>query len=177
MAGLDFVINSFDEFIRTYNIPTYHTQKKNVNRPVFRLTIGTTRTFDSLLDSIEKSEVDLDSNADLYEPICRYCDEKNISETTLYKKGNFDKSVLTRIRGMRNTNYVPQKNILIRICLVLELDHNQTQELLYMVGYSLANDVKADKIISYAINKKVYDIIEIDDAIYKKTGKYYLSSK
>ena len=32
-------------------------------------------------------------------------------------------------------------------------------------------------IISYAINEKYYDITNIDDAIFRTTGKYYLQPK
>lgn len=177
MAILDFIINNSDQFLSSYSIPEFTDTKNHSILPHIPSIWGALPKYDGLINSLKEHHIELGSNADLYEPICKYCKEKSIDETMLYKKGNFDKSVLTRIRGMRNTNYIPQKNILIRICLVLELNHMQTQELLFLVGYSLSNDIIADKIISFAIEQKIYDIIEIDYAIYKITGKYYLSSK
>ena len=35
----------------------------------------------------------------------------------------------------------------------------------------------ADKIVSFAITEKYYDITNIDDAIFRTTGKYYLQPK
>ena len=108
-----------------------------------------------------------------------YCREKRIDEAELYKQGNFNRSVLTDIRNMKHDTkgYLPKKDILLRICLVLHLNHDETLEILNLAGYTLSDEYPADKIVSYAITEKYYDITNIDDAIFRTTGKYYLQPK
>lgn len=176
MHRLTHAIQNFAKFLLVYSIP-----KISSGYVGYKGVKNTSLTFglicNPILDALQKDDISLEKNVDLYEPISYYCREKGIEEATLYKEGNFDKSVLTKIRNMRNSQYLPQKNILIRICLVLRLNHDQTLEMLDFAGYTLAEEIPADKIISFAIQKGFYDWTEIDDAIHQKTGRYYLATK
>ena len=45
-----------------------------------------------------------------------------------------------------------------------------------IAGYSLSDDIIADKIVSYCISKRYYDVYDIENLILEKTGGVYLYS-
>lgn len=51
--------------------------------------------------------------------------------------------------------------------IALELDLQETEALLKTVGFSLSHSNTFDMIIEFYIQKKVYDIFEINSALYK----------
>ena len=110
-----------------------------------------------------------------YDYLVAYMDEKDIdNEAELYKKAEVNRATYSKIRSMRKTNYRPSKPTVIKLCLALELDEEQTQEMLHTVGYGMSNSSLVDKIIMFFIKHKIYDIFEIDDAIHDKTNQKYL---
>ena len=128
-------------------------------------------------DKIEKElEEELKKREpNFYDYLVAYMDEKDIdNEAELYKKAEVNRATYSKIRSMRKTNYRPSKPTVIKLCLALELDEEQTQEMLHTVGYGMSNSSLVDKIIMFFIKHKIYDIFEIDDAIHDKTNQKYL---
>ena len=177
MDPLTHILNDPDSFIKSYKIPEISSQfiRRFLTQETY-ITEGF--SYNPILASFKAAHKELPINVDLYEPILYYCNKKGIDESELYKQGNFSRSVLTDIRNMKYTpGYLPRKDILLRICLVLQLNHDETLEILNLAGYTLSEEYPADMIISYAITEKYYDITNIDDAIFRTTGKYYLQPK
>ena len=177
MDPLTHILNDPDSFIKSYKIPEISSQF--IRR---FLTQGTYITegfsYNPILASFKAAHKELPINVDLYKPILYYCNKKGIDESELYKQGNFNRSVLTDIRNMKYTKgYLPKKDILLRICLVLKLTHDETLELLNIAGHPLIQGYLPDMIVSHAITEKYYDITNIDDAILQLCGKYYLQPK
>lgn len=113
---------------------------------------------------------------DLYPSIIKYCEEKDIAEKELYKKAHVSKTVFSKIRSMKDTGYKPSKSTILCLCLALELNNKETEEMLNIAGYSLSGDIIADKIVSYCISKRYYDVYDIENLILEKTGGVYLYS-
>ena len=116
------------------------------------------------------------TSCDLYPSIIKYCEEKDIAENELYKKAHVSKTVFSKIRSMKNTGYKPSKSTILCLCLALELNNKETEEMLNIAGYSLSDDIIADKIVSYCISKRYYDVYDIENLILEKTGGVYLYS-
>ncbi len=57
--------------------------------------------------------------------------------------------------------YHPKKYICVIICLVLKLDLEQTQDMLMRAGYSLSVSRKADVVVRYCIENKIYDVFTV----------------
>lgn len=117
-----------------------------------------------------------DTSCDLYPSIIKYCEEKDIAENELYKKAHVSKTVFSKIRSMKDTGYKPSKSTILCLCLALELNNIETEAMLNIAGYSLSNDIIADKIVSYCISKRYYDVYDIENLILEKTGRAYLYS-
>ena len=113
---------------------------------------------------------------DLYPSIIKYCEEKDIAENELYKKAHVSKTVFSKIRSMKDTGYKPSKSTILCLCLALELNASESDAMLNIAGYSLSNDIIADKIVSYCISRQYYDVYDIENLILEKTGGAYLYS-
>ena len=175
MNKLACILHNFDRFLETYKIPRISS---NYSKKFTNNTFVMGVVCNPLLNLLKAVHKTFNNNVDLYEPIMYYCREKSIDEAELYKQGNFNRSVLTDIRNMKHTKgYLPKKDILLRICLVLQLTHDETLEILNLAGYTLSEGYPPDMIISFSITQKYYDITNIDDAIFRTTGKYYLQPK
>lgn len=110
-----------------------------------------------------------------YDYLIYYMDQKHFDkEADLYRKAEISRAVFSKIRSMRETDHRPSKATVIKLCLALELDEEQTQEMLHTVGYGMSNSSLVDKIIMFFIKHKIYDIFEIDEAIHDKTNQNYL---
>ena len=114
-----------------------------------------------------------DNRSKFYEEICKYCDSKKISETDLYNRAKISRAVFSNIRSMGQKKYLPSKSTAIRICLALELNLDQSQKLLEIIGYHLSNNLIVDKVIAWCMENNFYDIDDIDDAIRAQTGKHF----
>ena len=107
----------------------------------------------------------------LYDYIIMYCKLKHFEkESDLYKKACVNAKTFAKIRNSET----PSKLTLLRICLGLELNLKQTQEMLNVAGYSLSNNNIFDKIIAFCLDKGVVNIDRVEDYIYEMTGQTYL---
>ena len=92
-----------------------------------------------------------------------FIDESGRKDSEIYKKVDIDRKLFSKIRC--NNNYIPSKNIIIKLCLALELERKDFNKLLNSAGYSLSNN-KFDQIVSYCLENNVYDLNQVNDYLY-----------
>ena len=97
-----------------------------------------------------------------------YIDKSGYKDSEIYKKGDIDRKLFSKIRC--NSNYIPKKNTVIKLCLSLSLDKNRFNNLLSSAGYSLSKNNNFDLVISYCIENDIYDINIINDYLYTYAG-------
>lgn len=92
-----------------------------------------------------------------------FIDESGHKDSEIYKKVDIDRKLFSKIRC--DSDYIPRRNVIIKLCLALELERNDFNKLLNSAGYSLSNN-KFDKIVSYCIDNNVYDLSQVNDYLY-----------
>ena len=96
-----------------------------------------------------------------------FIDEKGFKDSEVYKKVDIDRKLFSKIRC--NENYIPRKNVIIKLCLALELTKNEFNKLLNSAGYSLSNSI-FDLVISYCLENNIYDLNIINNYLYTYTN-------
>jgi len=98
------------------------------------------------------------------ESLFRLIDERELNDVQVYKKANIDRKLFSKIKS--NTDYQPSKMTAIAFSISLELNLDQTKDLLNKAGYSLSPSSKFDKIIQYFIEDENYDLYEINQVLF-----------
>ena len=125
------------------------------------------------LENINLEDIEDDRDA-FYRKVIEYCNIKELDEVYIYKTAGLNRSIFSKIRNMAKNGYIPSKVTVICICLAFRLNLSETQEMLSLVGYSLSDRLIVDKIIGWCIVHNQFDLVEIANLLYAKTGNAYL---
>lgn len=99
----------------------------------------------------------------LKEVLFNFIDEKDTGDSEIYKKAGIDRRHFSKIRS--NPDYQVGKNTVIALALALELNKKETDKLLSSAGYSLSESDIYDLVIQFCLEKKVYNIHDVNQAL------------
>jgi hypothetical protein len=99
----------------------------------------------------------------LQEVLFGFIDQKGLSDPDIYKKAGIDRKHFSKIRS--NPNYHPGKNTIIALAIALELNKKETDKLLSSAGYTLSESDTYDLVIQFCLEKKIYNILDINEAL------------
>lgn len=113
------------------------------------------RSLNDLIDELDET---------FTESLLRLIDLKGYTDPYIYKKANIDRKLFSKIRS--NDKYQPSKPTALALALALELSLDETKDLLARAGYTLSPSLKSDLIIQYCIEKRMYDLFEINQILF-----------
>ncbi len=90
--------------------------------------------------------------------------ERDGKDSEVYKRAEVSKQLFSKI--LNNPDYQPTKSTVIQLALGLQLDLPQTQKLLEKAGYALTRSSKTDLVVKYYIERKIYNVTFINEALY-----------
>ena len=104
-------------------------------------------------------------DAGFSETLLHLIDKSGKKDSEVYNKANVSRQHFSKIRN--NPDYKPTKATAIAFAIALELNMEQTQDLIGRAGYALTTSSKFDLIIMYFIQNRNYNMFDINETLYE----------
>lgn len=159
--------------VDSYIDENYVSAHRNRRRDLYNTAVSPTEAEDSVASPIMMRACAPQSVEDLLgtldEPfattLLRLIDAKGKTDVEVYKKANIDRKLFSKIRTGKG--YTPGKRTILALAVALELTLDETDDLLSRAGYTLSHSQKADVIVEYFIISGKYDILDINEVLFR----------
>ena len=104
-------------------------------------------------------------DAGFTETLLELIQKRGLKNSVVYKRANISKQHFSKL--INDPEAKPSKATALALCLALELDMEQTKDLIGRAGYALTNSSVFDLIIQYHIETGRYNVLEINMVLYE----------
>lgn len=94
----------------------------------------------------------------------RMIDRKELKDSVVYKRAGIDRRHFSKIRS--NPDYSPKKQTALAFCFALELNLDESVDLLKRAGYALSPSNRADLIARYCIEHEIWDLGKVNELLF-----------
>jgi O-acetyl-ADP-ribose deacetylase (regulator of RNase III) len=103
------------------------------------------------------------------EMLLRLIDEKGYTDPQVYKAANVTRQTFSKIKN--KDGYTPTKETIVSLGMAMQLNYDELIDLLKSACIALATNNEFDLIVRYYFENEIYDLFEMDSAIYYYTKK------
>ena len=114
------------------------------------------RRIDDVVANLDKSFMEL---------VFSFADAKGMSDVEVQKRANLDRKAFSKLKCGTTRN--PSKSTALAFAIALKLNLDETKDLLSRAGFALSPCSRQDLIVQFFIEREVYDIHEINIALYE----------
>lgn len=107
--------------------------------------------------------------ASFHDKLFELIDASHLDNKDVWKRANLDRKHFSKIQC--DMNYHPKKKTVMALCIALELDLEQSKDLLARADWAFSPSSKVDLIVQKAIIDKQYDIMQLNVTLFKYTNE------
>lgn len=96
-------------------------------------------------------------------------DKAHLDNKDVWKRANLDRKLFSKIQC--NKNYHPKKKTVFALCIALQLNLEESKDLLARADWAFSPSSKVDLIVQKAIIDKQYDIMGLNITLFKYTNE------
>lgn len=139
-------------------------------------------TADECIALVEKNVVtpsleDWLSNMDegFGQTLVKLIDARGMTDADCYKKALINRSLFNRIKN--DPQYHVQKDSAFALALALKLNLEEAEAFIGKAGFAFSSNSKTDLIVQYCIINRLYDVMEVNELLFKFDQKLLGSGK
>lgn len=92
-------------------------------------------------------------------------DSRGMTDPEVYKRANLTKQAFYKVK---NELSQPRKSTALALCIGLRLSLSEAEMLLALAGYAFSPASKPDLIVRYFIERRLYDVMEINSVLFQE---------
>ena len=128
----------------------------NIEEPIILASMAAPRSLDDVVADLDKTFMEM---------VFTFADAKGISDVEVQHRANLDRKAFSKLKCGTTKN--PSKPTALALAIALELNLDETKDLLSRAGYALSPCSKTDVIVQYFIEREAYSIHEVNAALFE----------
>ena len=121
------------------------------------------------LENISLEDQLANIGASFHDKLFELIDKAHLDNKDVWKRANLDRKHFSKIQC--DHNYHPKKKTVMALCIALQLNLEQSRDLLARADWAFSPSSKVDLIVQKAIIDKQYDIMQLNVTLFRYTNE------